>query len=110
MSSRRRGSSGYRDVRVRPFGVFYTEIRSGEMRLTLGTFDASHEAARVYDAAAWHLWCPRREMNFPEVATRERAQELAPPPWLVTDEDHREKQWRKRRLGIAEMDEEAMAV
>ena len=49
-------------------------------------------------------------MNFPEVATRERAQELAPPPGLVTYEDHRDNRRRERRLGIAEMDDEAMAV
>ncbi|KAE8776734.1 Farnesyl pyrophosphate synthetase [Hordeum vulgare] len=49
-------------------------------------------------------------MNFPEVATPERAQELAPPPWLVTDEDRRENRRQERRLAIAEMDEETMAV
>lgn len=95
---------------ARPSGAFHAEIRSGEMRLGLGTFDTAHEAARAYDAAAWCLRRPRREMNFPEVATRERAQEPAPTPRFVTDEDRRENRRRERRLGIAEMDKEAMAV
>ena len=49
-------------------------------------------------------------MNFPNVPTRERAQELAPLPWLITDEDRRDNRRREHRLGIAEMDEEAMAL
>ena len=49
-------------------------------------------------------------MNFPNVPTRERAQELAPLPRLSTDEDlHDIRRW-EHRLGIAEMDEEAMAL
>ncbi|XBH63821.1 hypothetical protein VPH35_117711 [Triticum aestivum] len=48
-------------------------------------------------------------MNFLEVATRERAQKLAPPR-LVTDEDRHDNRRRERRLSITEMDEEAMAV
>lgn len=47
-------------------------------------------------------------MNFPDVPTRERAIELAPPPRLVTDEERRQNRRREHRLGIAEMDEEAM--
>ena len=42
--------------------------------------------------------------------TRERAQELAPLPRLITDEDHRDNRRQEHRLGIAEMDEEAMAL
>ncbi|XP_020189287.1 uncharacterized protein [Aegilops tauschii subsp. strangulata] len=110
MPLRRWGSSGYRGVRARPSGSFYTEIRSGEMGLVLGTFDTAHEAARMYGAAAWRLRRPRREMNFPNVATREQAQELAPPPRLVMDEYRHDNRRREHRLGIAEMDEEAMAV
>ena len=49
-------------------------------------------------------------MNFPNVPTRERAQELAPLPRLSTDEDRRDNRRREHRLGIAEMDEEAMAL
>ena len=42
--------------------------------------------------------------------TRERAQELAPLPWLITDEDRRDNRRREHHLGITEMDEEAMAL
>ncbi len=49
-------------------------------------------------------------MNFPNVPTRERAQELAPLPRLSTDEDRRDNRRRGHRLGIAEMDGEAMAL
>ncbi|KAE8808892.1 putative AP2 protein [Hordeum vulgare] len=52
MPPRRRGSSGYRGVRERPSAVYYIEIRSGDVRLGLDTFETSHEAARAYDAAA----------------------------------------------------------
>ena len=49
-------------------------------------------------------------MNFPNMPTRERAQELAPLPRLSTDEDRRDNRRWEHRLGIAEMDEEAMAL
>ncbi|XP_020195030.1 uncharacterized protein [Aegilops tauschii subsp. strangulata] len=68
MPSRRRGASGYR---ARPSGTFSVEIRSGDVRLDLGTFENAHEAARTYDAAAWRLSRSRRDMNSPEVSTRE---------------------------------------
>ena len=42
--------------------------------------------------------------------TRERAQELAPLPRLSTDEDRRDNRRREHHLGIAEMDEDAMAL
>ena len=35
---------------------------------------------------------------------------MAPPPRLITDEDRRENRRRERRLSLAEMDEEAMAL
>ena len=49
-------------------------------------------------------------MNFPNVPTRERAQELAPLLRLSTDEDRHDNRRREHCLGIAEMDEEAMAL
>ncbi|KAE8820545.1 Ethylene-responsive transcription factor CRF1 [Hordeum vulgare] len=110
MPPRRRKSSGYRGVRTRPSDVFYVEIRSGETRLTLDTFDTAEQAARVYDAAAWRLRRPHRKVNFLEVATRERAQELAPPPRVITNEDRRENMRRERGPSIAEMNEGAMVV
>ena len=79
MLPRRRGVSGYRGIRPRPSSTFSAEIRSGDMRLSLGTFDTAHEATLTYDAATWRLRRPRRDMNFPEVPTRELAWELAPP-------------------------------
>ncbi|XBI17959.1 hypothetical protein VPH35_059870 [Triticum aestivum] len=107
---RRRETWGYRGVRARPSSGFSAEIRFREVRLSPGTFDTAHEAARAYGTAAWRLRRPHWEMNFPNVPTRERAQELAPPPRLITDEDRRDNRRREHRLGIAEMDEEAMAL
>nr|XP_020191382.1 ethylene-responsive transcription factor ERF110-like [Aegilops tauschii subsp. strangulata] len=105
------GSFGYRGVRVRPSGTYSAEILShGGMRLRLGTFDTAQEGARAYDAAAWRLLRSRQDMSFADVATRERAQELAPFPRLLTDEDHRKHQRRERCLRLAEMDEQAMAL
>ncbi|KAE8796224.1 Ethylene-responsive transcription factor CRF1 [Hordeum vulgare] len=78
------------------------------MRLGLATFDTAKEAAPVFDAAAWPMNRPRREMNFPEVMTMELAQNLAPHPWVVTDEDCRRSRRRECCLSIAEMDEHAM--
>ncbi|KAE8810761.1 putative AP2 protein [Hordeum vulgare] len=80
MPSRRRSSSGYRRVRECPSGTYYVEIRSSDVCLGLGTFETAHEAARVYDAAAWRLGRPPAQMNFHDVYTREQAQDLAPSP------------------------------
>ncbi|KAK1645340.1 hypothetical protein QYE76_063145 [Lolium multiflorum] len=87
MPPRRRGSSGFRGVRVRPSGRFYAEIRAGGF--TLGTYNTPELAARAYDAAAWRFRRPRRDMNFPDVESLEEAEFLAPPPCLVDDEDRR---------------------
>ncbi|XP_044367039.1 ethylene-responsive transcription factor 1-like [Triticum aestivum] len=109
MPLRRRGFSGYRGVRERPSGVYYAEIRSGDVRLGLGTFETSHEAARVYDAAAWRIGRPRAQMNFHDVYTREQAQAVAPMPRLITDQDREDHRRQQRRLLITEEDERAMA-
>ncbi|KAE8801854.1 Protein TRANSPARENT TESTA 12 [Hordeum vulgare] len=85
MSPRRRSASGYRGVRQRPKGGFYAEIRSGDLRLSLGTYDTAHEAARAFDAAAWRLGRPRRQMNFQDRRL------------LVAQEDERVMaKWRRR--------------
>ncbi|KAM3351654.1 hypothetical protein ACQJBY_023542 [Aegilops geniculata] len=110
MPPRRWETWGYRGVRARPSGGFSVEIRFCGMRLGLGNFDTANEAARAYDAAVWRLRWPHRTLNFPNVPTRERAQELAPLPRLSTDEDRRDNRRREHRLGITEMDEEAMAL
>ncbi|KAE8816861.1 Ethylene-responsive transcription factor CRF1 [Hordeum vulgare] len=80
------------------------------MRLVLIMFDTADEAARAYDATTWLLGRPHRDMNFPEAMTREWAQQLAPPPRVVTEEDRRPNWRRERRLDIAEMDEHALAA
>ncbi|KAE8817648.1 Ethylene-responsive transcription factor CRF1 [Hordeum vulgare] len=108
MSSHRRGTSGYRGIRARPSGTFYSEIRSDEMRLGFGTFHTAKEVARAFDVVAWRLNMPRREIKFLEVMTMELAQNLAPRPRVVTDEDRRWNRRRERRLSITEMDEHAM--
>ncbi|KAI4983727.1 hypothetical protein ZWY2020_025593 [Hordeum vulgare] len=90
MPPHRRASSGYRGVREHPSGTYYAEIRSDDVRLGLGTFETTHEAGRAYDAAAWRLGRPHAQMNFHDVYTREQAQDLAPPPRLVTEQDRQE--------------------
>ncbi|XP_020161907.1 uncharacterized protein [Aegilops tauschii subsp. strangulata] len=109
MSIRRLGASDFRGVRERRSGAFSAEIWFREKRLVLGTFDAAEEVARAHDAAAWRLLRPRRDMNFPNVSSQ-RARDLAPLPWLFTDEDRRVHRRRQRRLAIAEKDVEALVV
>ena len=48
-------------------------------------------------------------MNFLDVSSQ-RAQDLAPLPWLFTDEDRRIHRRRMRRLALAEMDVQALVV
>ena len=54
-----RGSSAYGGIRERPNGWYSAEIRSGDVRLGLGSFQSAHVAAHAYDAAAWRLDRPR---------------------------------------------------
>nr|XP_051190655.1 uncharacterized protein LOC127303979 [Lolium perenne] len=49
MPPRRRSASGYRAVRGAAERPLDAEIRSGDERIRLGTFDTAHEAARAYD-------------------------------------------------------------
>ncbi|XP_037464807.1 ethylene-responsive transcription factor 13-like [Triticum dicoccoides] len=109
MPPRGQGSSGYRGVRERPSGWYSAEIRSGDVRLGLGSFRTAHEAARAYDAAAWHLERPPSQMNFLDVFKREQAQRLAPPPRLITDQDRADHIRQQCRLLITEEVERAMA-
>ncbi|KAE8809804.1 putative AP2 protein [Hordeum vulgare] len=109
MPSRRRSSSGYRGVRERPSGTYYAVIRSRDVCLGLGTFEATHEAAHAYDAAAWRVGMPHAQMNFHDVYTREQAQDLVPPPHLITEQDRQEHRRQQRRLLVTEEDERAMA-
>jgi hypothetical protein len=102
MPPRRRSRSGYRGVRARPNGTFYVEIRSGEERIGLGTFETAHEAARAYDAVAWRLGRPRRSMNFDDITTHVQAEMLAPPPPTVTREQRQRQRELEQRLIIAE--------
>ena len=104
------GNFGIPRIRARPSGGFSAEIRFRGMRLGLGNFDTANEAARAYDAAVWRLRWPHRTLNIPNVPTRERVQELVPLPRLSTNEDRRDNRRREHHLGIAEMDEEAMAL
>ena len=109
MPPRRRNQSGYRGVRARPNGTFYAEIRAGDERISLGTFETAHEAARAYDAAAWRLGRSRRQMNFTDARTVQQAQDLAPPPRLVTAEDRAADRELQARLLVAHRDEQLVA-
>ncbi|XBI35995.1 hypothetical protein VPH35_121589 [Triticum aestivum] len=108
MSPRRRGASGYGGVRLRPNGGYYAEIRSGDLRLGLGTYGTAREAGRAYDAAAWRLGRPRGQMNFQDAYTLQQALARAPPPRLNTAQDRAEHAERQRRLLVAQEDERVM--
>ncbi|XP_051201782.1 ethylene-responsive transcription factor RAP2-3-like [Lolium perenne] len=110
MPLRRRSTSGYHGVRARPSGRFYAEIRSGDERIRLGTFDTAHEAALAYDVVAWRLGRSRRTMNFHDVWTREQAEQLAPPSPVITREQQRHQRELEQRLLIAERDERLLEM
>ncbi|KAE8768156.1 hypothetical protein D1007_60403 [Hordeum vulgare] len=78
------------------------------MHLGVGTFNTADEAARAYDAAAWRLNRPRRDMNFLEVMTREWAQRLAPPRGLSPKRTIAGTEGRSAPLDITGMDEHTM--
>ncbi|XP_051213482.1 ethylene-responsive transcription factor ERF071-like [Lolium perenne] len=102
MPPRCRPASGYHGVRARTSGRFDAEIRFGDERIRLGTFDTAHEVARAYDAVAWRLGRSRRTMNFRDVWMREQAEQLAPPPPVITREQQRRQRELEQLLCIAE--------
>ena len=85
---RRTGYLGYLGVRRRQNG-YIAEIRCGDMRVPLGTFQSAYAAARAYDAAAWRLGRTPQTMNFRDCRSAQEAANLAPAPAIVTDRDRR---------------------
>jgi hypothetical protein len=65
-------------------------------------FETAHEAARGYDAMAWRLGHPRRNLNFHDTNSAAKAEMLAPPTRLVTNEERQRD--RHRRLAIVAED------
>ncbi|KAE8796835.1 protein transparent testa 12 [Hordeum vulgare] len=79
------------------------------LRLSLGTYETTNEAARAFHAAAWRLGRPRGQMNFQDVYTLQQALDVAPPPRLNTAQDREEHASLQCRLLVAQEDERVMA-
>src|ERR1041385_2460337 len=109
MPPRRRIHPRYHDVRGRLDGTYTTVITcANNERVWLGTFYHASSAARAYDIAAWRLVCLRAEMNFRDCHSVEEAEDMAEPPLLFTEEDHRLHR-RRAVLGLAsEQDQRAV--
>jgi hypothetical protein len=92
---------------MRPNGTFYSELRVGGFRLTIGTYDTSELAARVRCGRV-ETRAPRRDFNFPDVASIAEGEFLTPPRCLILDKDCRRHRHASRRLLIVEHNERWM--
>jgi hypothetical protein len=108
MPPRRRPPS-YHGVRERSDGTFMAVITcANNERVCLGRFWHAYLAARAYDVAAWRLGRPRAEMNNRHCRSLEEAEDMADPPLLLTEEDHRLHR-RRAVLGLtSEQDQRAV--
>lgn len=59
-----RNQTGYVGVRQRKWGMFAAEIRDGDKRRWLGSFNTAHEAGLAYDAAAIVQKGTKAKTNF----------------------------------------------
>ena len=78
MAPRVRSSTGFRGVQLRPSGRWSAEITHNGVRWWMGIFDTPELAAGAFDVAVWRFGCPRAELNFRDIESREVAEFLAP--------------------------------